>query len=85
MYISFGLDDFIELNDIRMAEDFEDAYFPGHSLYIRLLHNFLLLQSLDSHLLLSENMGAQLNLAESALPNRATYPIVAQYNLVLST
>ena len=57
----------VELDDVGMPQHFQDADFPCHSLYVRLLHYLLLLEGLNCHLLSSGKMDSQPHLTESAL------------------
>ena len=43
----------IELNDVRMAKNFEDADFPGDAFDVGLFDNFLFLEGFNGDLLVS--------------------------------
>jgi hypothetical protein len=47
----FGLDDFIELDDVRMAYFLQDFDFTSNSLDILLIVNFVLLKNFDGDLI----------------------------------
>lgn len=57
----------VELNDVGMSEDLEDADLSCNAFDIRLLDDLLLLQGLNGHFLASRNVNAKAHLAESAL------------------
>ena len=58
---------FVKLNDIGVSNDFEDVYFPGDPLDIRLVLDFVLLQYFDCDLLAGDQVRAQSYFAEGAL------------------
>jgi hypothetical protein len=66
-----------DLNDVRVPIAFEDLDLAGHALHVGDLHNTLLLEDLDSHLLARDQMQPQLNLAERALTDRVAQHILA--------
>lgn len=81
MDVSFGLNDFVELNDVGMAQNFEDADLSGNSFDVRLFDNFLFLKGFDGDFFFGQNVGAEFNFAESTFTDGAAYPIVAEYDL----
>lgn len=58
---------FVELDDVGVPENFEDAYLSGDSFDIGLLHYFLFLKGLDGDLHIGGNVNAQPNLTKCAL------------------
>lgn len=65
-----GLDDFVELDEVGVADEFEDVYFAGDALDVRHVHDLLLLQHLHCHLLARPLVDRQLYLPERALAQR---------------
>lgn len=72
--IGLGLDDLlrrwaylVQLDDVGMSKDLEDADLACDSFDVSLLDDLLLLQGLDCHLLRGMDMHAHPHLAESAL------------------
>jgi hypothetical protein len=43
MNVSFGFDNFVELYNVRVTENFEDTYFTGNAFDIGLFDDFLFL------------------------------------------
>ena len=78
--VGFGFDDLVELDDVGMAEYFEDADFAGDTFDVWLFDNFLFLEGFDGHLFLGEDVSAQFDFAESTFADRAAYPVIAQYD-----
>eukprot|EP00437_Effrenium_voratum_P067494 CAMPEP_0181504056 /NCGR_PEP_ID=MMETSP1110-20121109/57287_1 /TAXON_ID=174948 /ORGANISM="Symbiodinium sp., Strain CCMP421" /LENGTH=121 /DNA_ID=CAMNT_0023632881 /DNA_START=326 /DNA_END=688 /DNA_ORIENTATION=- len=68
--LTWCLYDLVELNYVRMLHQFEDVNFPGNSFHISNIHNSLLLENLHRHLLARKNVGSELDLSESPLPDR---------------
>ena len=58
---------FIELDDVGVAEDLQDADLSCNSFDISLLDDLLFLQGLHGHLLVGGGVDSQAHLAESAL------------------
>ena len=54
----FGcFDDFVELDDIGVADEFEDVDFSGHSLHVGYIHDPVFFQYFDCYFLASGNVG----------------------------
>lgn len=62
-----------------MSHYFQNVYLASDSLDIALVLDFILLQDFDGHFLTSENVCAQPNLSESALPQRPTFDFVNRH------
>lgn len=62
-----GLDDFVELDDVRMPDDLEDVNLSGDPLDIIDVLDLCLLKYLDGHLLPRVDMDALLDFAEGPL------------------
>ena len=62
----FGLDDFIELNDVWMPNFLKNFDLSGNALDIFLIVNLVLFQDFDSHFFASECMLPQFDLPKSA-------------------
>lgn len=60
----------VELDDVGMPKDLEDADLASHALDIRLLDDLLLLQGLNGHFLARRDVHPQPHLPESALADR---------------
>jgi hypothetical protein len=60
----------VELDDVGVPQDLEDADLASHPLHVGLLHDLLLLEDLDGHLLLGRDVDAQLDLPEGSLAQR---------------
>lgn len=71
------LDDFVQLDNIRVSDNFKNLYFSHHSRNIGLVFNFVFLQNLDGHFFLSEHVGADPDLAEGTLTNCLPHEVVA--------
>jgi hypothetical protein len=56
-----------------MSHYFKDMNLPRHTLNIRLIFDLILLQNLDSHFLPREDVRAEPDLAERALPQRPAF------------
>ena len=69
--------DLIELDDVRVPENFQNADFSGYSFNIGLLHYFLLLEGLHGNLLLSEKVCPQPHFAKCPLSN--IFPLVMRW------
>jgi hypothetical protein len=65
----------VQLDDVRVADEFQDVDFPAHSLYIGHIHDLVFLQDFDCHLLAGQGVDAQLHLAEGALAQGLVYLI----------
>ena len=85
MDVGFGLDDFIELDDVGVAEDFEDADLTGDAFDVGLFDDFLFLQGFDGDFLLGEDVGAEFDFTEGALADGAADTIVAEDNFSLTS
>ena len=72
-----GLDDLIHLDDVRVPHQFQNVDFTGHPFDICNFGYFRLVQDLDRHLLLGEQMGALLDFAEGALAQGFGYEVAA--------
>lgn len=64
------LNDLVELDEMWVANQFEDVYLAGDTLDVRNVHYLLLLQHLHCHLLTRPLVDCQLHLAERALAQR---------------
>jgi len=80
-----SLDDFIELNDLRMTDDLEDVNLSGDTFHIGNVADLRLLEDFDGHFLACRDMCAQFDLAKSALsdgfpkevlPDRLIWPFL---------
>lgn len=65
-----GLDDFVELDDVGVADELQDVDLPRDALHVRHVHDLLLLQDLDRHLLARGDVRRRLHLPERPLPQR---------------
>ena len=64
----FGsFDDLIKLNNIGMADEFEDMYFSSNPLHICHIHYSILFQNFDCNFLPGWNVGGQFNFPKSTL------------------
>ena len=68
-----SLDDLVELDDVRMADELEDVDLSGNPLYIAHILDFLLLKNFNSNFLAREVVASELHFAESALANGLAY------------
>jgi len=59
--------DLVHLNDVRMANNFEDVEFSTHSFNVGDFGDLVFLKNFDCDLLLCEKMDSLLNFTESAL------------------
>ena len=71
--IKFEQDYLIELNYIRMSNNFKDMNLPCDSLNIRLIFYLVLLQNLDSDFFTCQDMRSQSDLAKRALTERPAF------------
>ena len=62
-----GLDDLVELNDVRVPNQLQDVDFSCHSLDVSDLRNLVLLQDFDRDFFPSENVDTQLDFTEGSL------------------
>lgn len=83
--VCFGFDDFVELDDVGVTEDFEDTYFTGDAFDVRLFNDFLFLEGFYGDFFFSENVRAQLDFAEGAFADGATDPVVAEDDLAVGS
>lgn len=70
-------DNFIQFNDVAMFDLRQNLDFPIHSTLVRHHRDFLALKDLNSNLLLSLYVDAQLDLAKSALTQVSLHLILA--------
>lgn len=71
--VFWGLDYFVELNQVRMTDQFQNVDLPAHSFNVTDVRDLLLLQYLYCHLLLRQFMDCQFYLAEGSLPQCLFY------------
>ena len=64
-----GLDDFVELDQVGMPNDFQNVDLPSHSFNVGHVGYFLLFEYFDGHLFACEDVGAFLYLPEGAFPD----------------
>ena len=83
--VGFGFDDFVELDEVGVAEDFEDADFASDAFDIRLFDNFLFLKGLDGDFFFSEDVGAEFDFAEGALTDGGADSVVAEDDFALAS
>ena len=84
MNVSFGFNDFVELDDVGVTEDFKDADLSSDSFDVGLFYDFLFLKGFDGDFLLSENVCTKLDLTERTFSNGGTDAIVAENDFALS-
>ena len=70
---------FIKLNDVRMADHFQDVDLSGDSFDVRYICNPFLFKNLDRNFLPGQSVGAKLDLSEGALANRFLDEVIS-YN-----
>lgn len=78
-----GLDDFVELDDTGVADQFEDVYLSRHSFHISYVDYFLFHQYFDSYFLASEGVGCEFDFTEGALTDSFAKQVVAYFFLLL--
>lgn len=64
------LDNLVELDEVRVADQFEDVDLAGDTFDVRYVHDLLLLQHLHCHLLARPLVDRQLHLPERPLAQR---------------
>ena len=67
------LDDFVELDDVWVADHFEDVYFASYSFDIVDILNLVFLENFDRDLFIGDQVRTETHLAESALTEGATF------------
>ncbi len=83
--VGFCFDNFVELDDVGMAEDFEDANFASDAFDIGLFDNFLFLKGFDGDFFLSEDVGAKFDFTESAFADGGADSVVAENDFALGS
>ena len=78
------LNDLVHLNDVRVTYNFQNMDFSGHTLYIVDFSDFAFFEYFDCDLLLSEQMNAFLDFAESALAQSSSDAVAANHLQSLS-
>jgi hypothetical protein len=73
------LDDFVELNNVRVPHYLQDVNFAAHSLHIVHLANFIFFQNLNGHLLVREKMDALLHLSERSLAQSLRHAVTSNH------
>jgi len=63
----------VELDDVGMAQDLEDADLSRDALDVSLLHYFLLLQCLNCHLLVGGQVYSQPHFPKGSLPDALAF------------
>lgn len=63
----FGLDDFVELDDVGVAHDAQDVDFASHALDVIDVVNFPLVEDFDGHFLPGENVVSLLHFTKGSL------------------
>ena len=76
------LDDFVELDDVRVADHFEDVYFAGHSFNVVDILDLVFLKNFDCDLLSSEIVHSQFDLTEGALADGLAQNVLAHVGAV---
>ena len=71
-----GLNNFVEVDDVWVPDQLEYVDLARHALYVRDFCDPLLFQNFDCHLLVRENVVAQLHFAERAFSDRAAEDVV---------
>ena len=72
-----GLDYLVQVDEVRVAQEFEDVQLAGYALVVGDFVYFLFLQELYCHFLARWLVDAQAYLTECALPEYFTYYEVA--------
>lgn len=76
--------DFVELDDVRMADQFEDVDLPGYALHVGNVDDLFLFEDLYGDGLVSGLVRGQLHLSEGALPERPTEAVATDLFLGIS-
>ncbi len=71
--VFWGFNDFIELYDVGVADQFKNVYFAGDSLHVGHVNDFVLFQDLDGDFLSGGDVRGQFNLAKSAFAEGLFY------------
>jgi len=72
-----SFDDFVELDDMRVPDNFQNMNFPGHSLDIVHIRYLVLLQNFDRHFLLRKQVNTFFHFAKRTLTKSLGDPIGA--------
>ena len=73
--LSGCLNNFIQLNYVRMSYNLQDLYFPHDSGNVRLLLYFVFLKNFDGNFFASQNMSSKSYFAECSLTNCFAFKI----------
>lgn len=65
--LAASFNDFIELDNVRVPDQFQDVDLTSDTFYISNFQDTLFLQNLDGYSLACQNMGPQFDLAKGAL------------------
>ena len=71
-----SLDNFIQLDDVRVPSQLEDLDLSGHTLNVHVFDNFVLFKDLYSHFFSCQVVRAEPDFAESSLANSLANQIV---------
>ncbi len=74
------LNNFIELNYVRMAHYLQDVDFATDPLHVVNVRNFTFFEDLDGYLLIRKNMNSFLHFAKSTLAKRFSDSIAPYHN-----
>lgn len=77
-----GLDDFVELNDVRMLDYFQNVNLARNSFDVIDIVDLPLVENLDGDALARVHMDTLLHLAKRALSKRLLYLVVAYHGAV---
>ena len=69
------LNGLIQLDDVGMADDFENVNFARDALYIVDIGDLAFVEDLDGHFLVGQHVYALLNFTEGALTERFCYSV----------
>ena len=77
-----SLNNFVELDHLRMLHNLEDMYFSGNPFNISNIYDLALLQDFYSNFSLCENVHADLNFSESTFSDSLSQDVLAHFTLV---
>ena len=72
-----GLDDFIQLDDVRVSGQLEDLDLPSHALDVHIFDNFVLFKDLHGHFFSCQIVCTKPDFAESSLADSLANQIMA--------
>ncbi len=77
---SGGLDDFIKLDDVRVAHNLQNVDFTADALHVVNVCDFAFFQNLNCNLLIRKNMNSFLHFAKCPLAKRFSDSITPYHN-----